>query len=82
MIRFFAQMFNEPNGKTSSQRVCLFLVLVCVLVWSTMIVREKMLIPPLPDTWVWLIGILLGGIGIGKGTHAYSASKGGGNAGS
>jgi hypothetical protein len=79
MILYLAQMFNEPKGKTSCQRTCLFLVLVCVLVWSTMIVQAKQVIPELPTSWVWLIGILLGGIGFSKGVDAFTTVKGGGN---
>lgn len=76
---FIKGVLSGRGGQGSTQRVCLFATIFLMLAWSTRIVILKAIIPEIPDTWVWLISVLVAGITGAKGVDAYRSAKGANN---
>jgi hypothetical protein len=76
MFSFISQMLSGDTGQASTQRVCLILTIVALVAWSSDIVIKTTAIPNIPDTWVWLIGVLVAGVSGGKAIDAYKVVKG------
>lgn len=75
MKKFLVEMLSN-SGKVSSNRVCLFLIVCAVLLWSSFVVATTGAIPDLGSSWQALIAIFVGGALGGKATEAYTAVKG------
>lgn len=61
-MNYIASILSDNKGNGSSQRVAMMLAIVCVLTWASWIVYKTTVIPAIPDTWVWFIGLLVTGI--------------------
>jgi hypothetical protein len=75
MFNFIAQMLSGDTGQASTQRVCLLLIVVAMVAWTSSIVIKSAAIPNIPDTWVWLIGVFVAGVSGGKAIDAYKTVK-------
>lgn len=66
MTTFFSGMIRADSPESFGRFSC-FLIIICLLVWSSSIVVDKGIIPELPDEWVYLILTLYG---VSKGADA------------
>jgi len=69
MTSFFRSMLRADSPESFGRFSC-FLIVLCLLVWSSVIVIEKTEIPTLPAEWVYLILTLFG---VSKGSDAVQA---------
>lgn len=74
MKKFFVEMLSN-SGKVSSNRTCLFMIVVAVLGWTTFVVATTGTIPDLGASWQTMIGLFIGGSFGGKAAEAYTAVK-------
>lgn len=73
--------FCNDDGTPSSNRFFLFIVLVMLILWSNLIVCKTGIIPEIPQTWVYIIGIFSGVVLGTKITTGVVAVKGGADVG-
>jgi len=57
MLRGF---FSNDDGTPSGNRFFLGITLTCLLLWANLIVCRTLVIPEIPATWVYVIGIFSG----------------------
>ena len=57
LIRGF---FSNDDGTPSGNRFFLFLIITALITWASMIVFKSSVIPEIPSTWVYVIGIFSG----------------------
>jgi uncharacterized membrane protein YfcA len=74
-MNFIKSIFSDETDRGSSQRVALLLVIVCLLTWASLIVYRTSNIPAIPETWVWLVGAVIGGMFGGKTVSAYKETR-------
>ena len=57
MLRGF---FCNDNGTPSGNRFFLFIILIGLISWANLIVCKTAVIPEVPSSWVYIIGIFSG----------------------
>ena len=57
MLRGF---FCNDNGTPSGNRFLLFIIVAALISWGNLIVCKSGVIPEIPSTWVYIIGIFSG----------------------
>lgn len=82
-MSFFVKMLSDEKGQPSSQRVCMVLLVVSVIVWVSMAGWKVQALPAIPitlsDFVQWLFSVLVFGVAVSKGATAYVQGKGAGN---
>lgn len=78
-MKFLRQMFSNDNGTASSNRVFLAVIVAALLSWANLIVVKTNVIPEVPSTWVYLVGVFSGVVAFTKGADAYKETKGANN---
>ncbi|MCL2760774.1 MAG: hypothetical protein FWD70_03900 [Desulfuromonadales bacterium] len=66
MIEFIKNVFSDTNGMPSSNRVAMLMVIICLLICAFIIVNRTGAIPAIPDSWIVLVGLTIGGVSVGK----------------
>lgn len=69
MTTFFRSMLRSDSPESFGRFSC-FLIVLCLLVWSSVIVALKTEIPAIPAEWVFLVATLFG---VSKGSDALLA---------
>lgn len=70
MKNFFKSLLSQ-NGKISSNRFFSMLTLAYILLASIFLTVSTGAIPPIDDSWIYILGIFIGGSLGGKATDAY-----------
>jgi predicted neutral ceramidase superfamily lipid hydrolase len=70
-MTFFQGMFSSDSS-ASYGRFSSFLALVCLLIWSSLLVSKTGIIPAVPETWLLLVCIPFG---ITKAADVMTAKK-------
>jgi TRAP-type C4-dicarboxylate transport system permease small subunit len=56
----FKGFFCNDNGTPSGNRFFLFMILAALISWANLIVCKNAVIPEVPSSWIYIIGIFSG----------------------
>ena len=67
MRKFIAGMLSDDQGRPSSQRVCLLLITICVLVFlgAAQFKTATFVLPAVPDSFANMIQWMVSALGLG-----------------
>ena len=72
---FIKSVISNDNGVGSSNRMALIFIVIALVTWTSYVVFTTGSIPDIADSWIYIIGIFVGGTATGKATDAYKKSK-------
>jgi hypothetical protein len=75
MSKFIKSVASNDNGVGSSNRISLMVIVAALIIWSTVVVWRTGAIPEISESWIYLVGIFVGGTATGKATDAYGKKK-------
>ena len=59
-MKMLTGFFSNDDGTPSGNRFFLFIVLAALILWANLIVCKTSIIPEIPSSWVYVIGIFSG----------------------